>query len=113
MTVHAAVERPRILAYLAEHPGQTAYEVAAALGYGKPESATIASIIRQMWRQGVLVYDMGSRPNIGREARLWRIAPPGTPPPPCKMSTAPASQRRTPASSPPSARRSRRRASPT
>jgi hypothetical protein len=88
------VERPRILAYLAEHPGQTAYEVAAALGYGKPESSTIASIIRRMWRQGVLVHDMGLRPNTGQEARLWRVAPPGTPPPPCEMSRAAAERRR-------------------
>jgi hypothetical protein len=94
VTVHAAVERPRILAYLADHPGQTAYEIAAALGYGKPKSYTVASIIQQMWRKGMLVYELGWRPHLGRQARLWRVAPPGTEPPPRDTSPATAEHRR-------------------
>ena len=49
MTVSAPAERPRILAELAERPGRTAYEVADALGYGKPDSRRIAEIVRQLW----------------------------------------------------------------
>ena len=55
MTVHAPAERPRIFAELARRPGQTAYEVAAALGYGKPASRRVASIIKRMHQDGVLV----------------------------------------------------------
>jgi WhiB family redox-sensing transcriptional regulator len=94
MTVRAAVERPRILAYLAGHPGQTAYEVAAALGYGKPASHRIDELITQLWHKGALVYETAWRPSCGREARLWRIAPPGTPPPPRDRSAAAAERRR-------------------
>jgi hypothetical protein len=94
MTVRGAVERSRILAHLAGHPGQTAYEVAAALGYGKPASHQIAGLITQLWRKGALVYETGWRPSCGREARLWRIAPPGTPPPPRDTSSAAAERRR-------------------
>jgi WhiB family transcriptional regulator, redox-sensing transcriptional regulator len=94
MTVYTAVERPRILAHLVEHPGLTAYEIAAALGYGKPAPHQIACLITQMWRKGVLVYDTAWRPHLGREARLWRIAPPGTPPPPRDKSAAAAEHRR-------------------
>jgi hypothetical protein len=94
MTVRAAVERPRILAHLAEHPGLTAYEVAGALGYGKPASHQIADLVSQLWRKGLLVYDVAWRPNLGRQARLWRIAPPGTPPPTRDTSSAAAERRR-------------------
>ena len=55
MTVHAPAERPRILAQLAERPGQTSYELAAALGYGKPDSHRIDEIVRRLWNDGALV----------------------------------------------------------
>ena len=80
MTVHAPAERPRILAKLAERPGQTAYELAAALGYGKPDSRRIAEIVRRLWNDGALVSGTVYRPGIGRQARIYYIAPPGTRP---------------------------------
>ena len=49
MTARAAADRPRILAHLAENPGQTAYEVAAALGYGKPQTTVSPS-----WSSGCI-----------------------------------------------------------
>jgi hypothetical protein len=82
MTVHAAEERPRILAELAERPGQTAYEVAAHLGYRKPGSMTIADVIYRMWRRGTLIHETEFRPHIGKEARIFYVAPPGTSPQP-------------------------------
>jgi WhiB family redox-sensing transcriptional regulator len=82
MTVHAAAERPRILAELAERPGQTAYEVAAQLGYGKPDSMAVADVVYRMWRRGALVHGTVFRPHLGREARIFYVAPPGTPPVP-------------------------------
>jgi WhiB family transcriptional regulator, redox-sensing transcriptional regulator len=80
MTVHAPAERPRILAELAERPGRTAYEVAAALGYGKPDSRRINEIVRRLWNDGALVAGTAFRPALGRQARIYYIAPPGTRP---------------------------------
>ena len=80
MTVSAPVERPRILARLAEQPGQTAYEIAAALGYGKPESHRVAHIVRQLHQAGLLLAGSEFRPLMGRTASVYRLAPPGTPP---------------------------------
>ena len=80
MTVSAPAERPRILAELAERPGRTAYEVADALGYGKPSSRRIAEIVRQLWHSGALVAGSAFRPALGRQARIYYIAPPGTRP---------------------------------
>jgi WhiB family redox-sensing transcriptional regulator len=80
MTVHAPAERPRILAELTERPGQTAYEVAAQLGYAKPDSMAVADVVYRMWRRGVLVHGTAFRPHIGRKARIFYVAPPGTPP---------------------------------
>ena len=80
MTVYAPAERPRILAELAERPGQTAYEIADALGYGKPASRRIDRIVHQLWDSGVLVAGSAFRPALGREARIYFIAPPGTRP---------------------------------
>ena len=80
MTVSAPAERPRILAELAERPGRTAYEVADALGYGKPGSRRIAEIVRQLWHSGALVAGSAFRPALGREARIYYIAPAGTRP---------------------------------
>ena len=80
MTVHAPAERPRILAELAERPGRTAYEVADALGYSKPDSRRINEIVRRLWNDGALVAGSAFRPALGREARIYYIAPPGTRP---------------------------------
>src|SRR5512135_646840 len=80
MTVGAPIERPRILARIAERPGQTAYELAAALGYGKPDSRRIAEIVQRLWNDGALVAGTAFRPALGRQARIYYIAPPGTRP---------------------------------
>ena len=80
MTISAPIERPRILAEIAERPGQTAYELAAALGYGKPGSRRIAEIVQRLWNDGALVAGTAFRPALGREARIFYLAPPGTRP---------------------------------
>lgn len=80
MTVSAPIERPRILSKLAERPGQTSYEVAAALGFGKPDSRRIAEIVQRLWNDGALVAGTAFRPAMGRQARIFYIAPPGTRP---------------------------------
>ena len=80
MTVHAPAQRPRILAKLADRPGLTAYELAAALGYRKPDSRRINEIVRRLWNDGALVSGTVYRPGIGRQARIYYIAPPGTRP---------------------------------
>ena len=80
MTVSAPAVRPRILAELAERPGRTAYEVAAALGYGKPDSRRIAEIVQRLWDDGALVAGSAFRPALGRQARIYYLAPPGTRP---------------------------------
>ena len=64
MTVHAPAERPRILAKLAERPGQTSYELAAALGYRKPASRRIDEIVRRLWNDGALVSGTAYRPGM-------------------------------------------------
>lgn len=79
VAVSAPAERPRILAELTRRPGQTAYEVAAALGYGKPESRKLATIITQMWERGELAAGTTFRPRQGREVRIFAVANPGTP----------------------------------
>jgi WhiB family transcriptional regulator, redox-sensing transcriptional regulator len=80
MTVSAPAVRPRILAELAERPGLTSYELAAVLGYGKPDSRRIAEIVQRLWRGGALVAGSAFRPALGREARIYYLAPPGTRP---------------------------------
>ena len=82
MTARAAADRPRILAHLAENPGQTAYEVAAALGYSKPQSHRVAQLVKRLHQAGVLVAGSQFRPLMGRPASVFCIAPPGTPPQP-------------------------------
>ena len=80
MTAAASAVRPRILAELSGRPGQTAYEVAAALGYRKPDSRRIAEIVQRLWFGGALVSGTVYRPALGREARIYYLAPPGTRP---------------------------------
>jgi WhiB family redox-sensing transcriptional regulator len=94
MTVHAPAERPRILAELTKRPGQTTHEVAAALGYGKPESRKIARIITRMWQRGELAAGTTFRPQQGREVRIFAVALPGTPPQPRRETPAQAKHRR-------------------
>ena len=80
MTVSAPAVRPRILAEIAGRPGLTAYELAAALGFGKPDSRRIAEIVQRLWSDGALVAGSAFRPALGREARIYYLAPPGTRP---------------------------------
>lgn len=82
MTVRAAAVRPRILAELAERPGQTAYEIAAALGYGKPDSNRVAKIVTRLWERGDLAAGTVFRPLQGRPVRSFAVALAGTPPRP-------------------------------
>jgi WhiB family redox-sensing transcriptional regulator len=81
MTAHAP-ERPRILAELTERPGQTAFEVAAALGFGRQDSQRVARIVTRMWQHGDLAAGTTFRPRQGRNARIFAVALPGTPVPP-------------------------------
>lgn len=74
-----SAERSRILATLAERPGLTAYEVARVLGYGKPQSNQVAQLVARMHQAGELAVTEQFRPLLGRPARVYRLAPPGTP----------------------------------
>ena len=94
MTVSAPAVRPRILAELTGRPGQTSYEVAAALGYGKPDSRYVAAIVTRMWRRGDLAAGTIFRPGQGRPVRIFAVALPGTPPRPRKEPPDEAERRR-------------------
>jgi WhiB family redox-sensing transcriptional regulator len=68
-----------VIAYLAEHPGLTATELARAFGLR-------ASLYKQLGRleQRALVVGVPLwNPDQGRQVTRWRVAPPGTVPPPC------------------------------
>jgi len=69
----------RILAALAESPGQGAYELAAALGY---DGRRTAAALKRMQSGGAVEALELARPGAGRPARIYFVAPEGTPPPP-------------------------------
>jgi Transcription factor WhiB len=76
--------RARILAYLAEHPGRTAYEICVALDAPRPNGAVAGSVfqlLRDMERKAQVVATKEFRPQQGRTVNLWHLAPAGTPPP--------------------------------
>jgi hypothetical protein len=73
MTVTTAAVRPRILAELARRPGQSTHELAAALGYGKPDSSRVAKIVTRMWERGDLAAGTTFRPLQGRTVRIFAI----------------------------------------
>jgi WhiB family redox-sensing transcriptional regulator len=79
MTVTAPARPARILAALAESPGQGAYELAAALGY---DGRRTAAALKRMQSGGAVVALELARPGAGRPARIYFAAPEGTPPPP-------------------------------
>jgi WhiB family transcriptional regulator, redox-sensing transcriptional regulator len=81
MTISVAAERPRIMAALSESPGLGAYELAAALGYGKRESRRVAEIVRRMHSAGIVVAHELAQPRAGQPARIYFVAPEGTPSP--------------------------------
>jgi Transcription factor WhiB len=82
----AGAHREAILAYLADHVDLTAYELARATGAA---AATVAVLLWYMEASAQVVSRLVRRPGQGREVRLWRVAPPGTPLPP---RTSPAAQ---------------------
>jgi Transcription factor WhiB len=72
--------RAVILAHLSKDPGRglTAHELQQALGM----SNSLPKLLRSMQQHAEVIAATEWRPRVGREARLWRIAPPGTVPPP-------------------------------
>jgi WhiB family redox-sensing transcriptional regulator len=77
--------RPRILAYVAEHPGQTSYEIALGLGVRnharKPAAERVMRILRNAERAATVVAALEWRAQQGKPVNVWAIAPPGTVPP--------------------------------
>ncbi len=91
--------RARILAYLENHPGQTAYEVCLALDARRPNGTVAGSVfqlLRDMERKGQVVAIKEFRSQQGRQVNLWRLAPVGTPAPVSAPSTEGADCHRTP-----------------
>jgi hypothetical protein len=86
MTGPGVSRRDRILAYLDEHPGQTAYEICLGLGYrqqdARPAARAVMKLLRDMERKAQVVANTEFRAQQGRHVFLWRPAPPGTTPPP-------------------------------
>ena len=77
--------RARILAYLEDHPGRTAYEICVAVDVRRPNGSVAGSVfqlLRDMERKGQVVATKEFRTQQGRQVNLWHLAPPGTPPPP-------------------------------
>src|SRR5450755_1084739 len=77
--------RARILAYLEKYPGRTAYEIGVALEARRPNGSVAGSVfqlLRDMERRAQVVATKEFRPQQGRPANLWHLAPPGTPPGP-------------------------------
>jgi WhiB family transcriptional regulator, redox-sensing transcriptional regulator len=71
--------RDRALAYLADHPGLTCWELARALGLGR-NSGSFRQLLTGMQRMGQVTAVRQWRPSRGRMVNLWSIAPPGTRP---------------------------------
>jgi WhiB family redox-sensing transcriptional regulator len=67
-----------ILAYLEEHPGQTATELARVFGLRTSLYKQMTVLERRALVVGVPVLN----PAQGRQVTHWRVAPPGTVPPP-------------------------------
>jgi WhiB family redox-sensing transcriptional regulator len=99
MTAPQPSRRARILAYLTEHPGQTAYEICVGLGYrrrdGSAAHMSVMKLLRDMERKAQVVATTEWRPQQGRPVHLWQVAPLGTlPRPPQPLSPAQAQRRR-------------------
>ena len=76
--------RARILAYLGEHPGRTAYEICVALDVRRPKGTVAGSVfqlLRDMERKAQVVATKKFRAQQGRPVNLWYLAPAGTLPP--------------------------------
>ena len=74
----AGTRREAILAHLGDHPDLTASELARVIGAG----SCVGHLLQDMEAKAQVISRPGRRPGQGREARLWRVAPPGTVPPP-------------------------------
>lgn len=84
LTAAAPVRADRILTALTESPGLGAYELAADLGYdGRRTSAAL----KRLQLDGAVVALELARPGAGRPARIYFVAPEGTPPPPRREET--------------------------
>ncbi len=67
-----------ILAYLEDHPGLTATELARAFGL----RASLFPQMEALEQRALVVGELVFNPDQGRQVKRWRIAPPGTVPPP-------------------------------
>ena len=90
MTGPAAGTQTRVLAYLTEHPGRTAWEIAVAFGYRRERlnaaAGTLFALLRDLERKGQVLAVKEFRPQQGRQVNLWYLAPAGTPPPASSVS---------------------------
>ena len=96
MTAARVTKRARILAYLEEHPGRTAYEVCVALNARRPNGTAAGSVfqlLRDMERKAQVVATKEFRPQQGRQVNLWHLAPAGTAPPPASLPSPAATER--------------------
>ena len=69
MTAARVTKRARILAYLEEHPGRTAYEICVALDARRPNGTVAGSVfqlLRDMERKAQVVASKEFRPQQGR-----------------------------------------------
>jgi Transcription factor WhiB len=78
-TAPAGTRREAIRVYLAGHVDLTAYELARAIDVS---ASTVTVLLWHMEANAEVVSRLEHRPGQGREVRLWRVAPPGTPVPP-------------------------------
>ena len=79
-----------VLAYVEEHPGLTAGQLARALGLGgEPHQ-----LLRRLERKARVIAVTALEPSQGRPVARWHPAPPGTVPPPPPPPAAPAEIRR-------------------
>ena len=92
MTAAAATgtRREAILDHLSGHPDLTASELARVIGSG----SCVGHLLQDMEAKAQVVSRPARRPGQGREAHLWRVAPPGTVPPPRPPESAEAAARR-------------------
>ena len=91
MSVAAPPSRARILAALAESPGLGAYELAGVLGC---DGRRVAWTLQRMREAGLVIAHELPRRRVGQPARVWFVAPDGTPPQPRKESRAAVEDRR-------------------
>jgi WhiB family redox-sensing transcriptional regulator len=77
-TARLGSRQAAILAYLEDHPGLTATELARAFGL----RASLFPQMEALEQRALVVGELVFNPGQGRQVKRWRIAPPGTVPPP-------------------------------